>query len=98
MPPHFQNGEKCDGGKISPSVLVMTEQFENGRKFDEKNSLQEFHAKEMYLHAKNRSASFEKRQKLFCFIIFECPNVPVRALFSKSTVSKSAGKQCAVFV
>ena len=34
MPPHFENGEKCDGSKSLASVHTMMEQFENGRKFD----------------------------------------------------------------
>ena len=33
----------------------MPEQFESGREFDDKKSLQDFDAKEMYLHPKNRS-------------------------------------------
>ena len=41
---------KCDG-----SVHTMPEQFENGTNFDGKNSLQDFDAKDLYLHPKNRS-------------------------------------------
>ena len=69
----------------------MPEQFENGRKLDGKNSLQGFDAKEVCLHPKNRSVSFQKRLKMFFrhFQVFtRCrfQNVPFRAPFSKSTV------------
>ena len=37
-----------------------------------KSSLQDFDVKEMYLHYKNRSVSFQKRLKMFFFIIFKC--------------------------
>ena len=60
MPAHFENGEKCDGSKIWASVHTIPEQFENGRKSDGKISLQDFDAKEMYLHYKNRSVSCQK--------------------------------------
>ena len=69
----------------------MPEQFEKGRKLDGKNSLQDLGAKEVYLRPKIRSVSFQKRQKMFCFrhiqVFTRCSfqNVPVRALFSKST-------------
>ena len=59
-----------------------------------KNSLQDFDVKEMYLHPKNRSFSFQKRLKMFCFhhfqVFMRCrfQNVPVRVPFSKSTVFK----------
>ena len=72
----------------------MPEQFENGRKFDGKNSLQDFDVKEMYLHPKNRSVSFQMRIKMFCFHHFQVftrcrfQNVPVRVPFSKSAVFK----------
>ena len=64
MPAHFENGEKSDGSKIWASVRTMPAQFENGRKFDSKNSLQDFDAKEKYLHPKNRPVSIQKRWKL----------------------------------
>ena len=35
-----------------------------------KNSLQDFDAKEMYLHTKNRSVTFQKSRKMFCFYHF----------------------------
>ena len=89
---HFENGEKCDGSKTWASVHMMPEQFENVRKLDGKNSLQDFDAKEVYLHPKNRYVSFQKRLKMFCFHHFQVftrcrfQNVPVRVPFSKSTI------------
>ena len=59
-----------------------------------KNSLQDFDVKEIYLYPKNRSVSFQKRLKMFCFHNFKVftrcrfQNVPVRVPFSKSTVFK----------
>ena len=94
MPAHFENDEKCDGSKIRASVHTMPEQFENGRKFDSKNSLQDFDAKEKYLHPKDRSVSFQKRLNMFYFHHFKVftrcrfQNVPIRVPFSKSTVFK----------
>ena len=72
----------------------MPEQFENGAKFDGKKSLQDFDAIEGYLYPKNRSVSFQKCLKMFCFHHFQVftrycfQNVPVRVPFSKSTVIK----------
>ena len=51
-------------------------------------------AKEMYLHAKNRSVAFQKHRKMLCFhhvrVFTRCclQNVLARVLFSKSTVFK----------
>ena len=69
---HFEKGEKCDGSKIWNNVHKMPEEFENGRKLDGKSSLQDFDTTATYLCLKNRSASFQKRQKCSTFIIFEC--------------------------
>ena len=72
----------------------MSQQFENGRELDGKSSSQGFDAKEVYLHPKNRSVSFQKKLKMFTcrhFQVFtRCSfqNVPVRVPFSKSTVFK----------
>ena len=54
---------------LPPKIGVHTvpEQFENGRKLDGKNSLQDIDAKEVYLHPKSRLVSFQKRLKMFCF-------------------------------
>ena len=51
---------------------MMPEQFENSRKLDGKNSLQDFDAKEVCLHPKNRWVSFQKRLKCSIFVIFKC--------------------------
>ena len=75
-------------------VHTMPAHFENGRKLDGKDSLQGFDAKEVCLHPKNLSVSFQKRLKLFCFhhfqVFTQCcfQNVPIRVRFSKSTVFK----------
>ena len=63
----------------------MPAQFENGRKFDSKNSLLDFDAKEKYLRPKNRPVSIQKRRKMLCL---QCcfKFIPVRVPFSKSTV------------
>ena len=59
-----------------------------------KSSLQDFDAKEMYLHPKNGPVSFQKCLKMFCFhhvqVFTRCcfQNVSVRVPFSKSTVFK----------
>ena len=72
----------------------MPEQFEDDRKFDGKNSLQDFDAKEMYLHSKNRSETFQKHRRMFCFhhfrVFTRCcfQTVLVILPFSKSTVFK----------
>ena len=50
MPSRFEKAEKCDGSKIWASIHTMPKQFENGGKFDSKNSLQDFDAKDLYLH------------------------------------------------
>ena len=75
----------------------MPAQFENGRKFDSKNSFLDFDAKEKYLHRKNRPVSIQKRQNYSVYnavsnlyqLGFHFQNLPF---------SKSAGKKCAVFV
>ena len=68
--------------------------FENGRKLDGKDSLQGFDAKEVCLHSKNLSVSFQEQLKMPCFRHFQAfrrcsfQNVPIRVPFSKSTVFK----------
>ena len=70
----------------------MPAHFENGRKFDSNNSLQDFDAKEKYLHPKNRPVSIHKRRKMCCLhhcrVFTRCcfKFRPVRVPFSKSTV------------
>ena len=73
-------------------VHTIPAHFENGRKFDSKNSLQDFDAKEKYLHPKNRPVSIQKRRKMFCLhhyrVFTRCclKSRPVRVPFSNSTV------------
>ena len=69
-----------------------------------RNSLQDFDVKEMHLQPKNRSVSFQKRRKILCFHHFRVStrcslqNVADIVPFSNLPFSKSAGKNCAVFV
>ena len=49
----------------------MPEQFENGTHLTVNNSLQDYDAKEMYLHPKSRRVLFQKRRNMFCFNHFE---------------------------
>ena len=105
MPAHLENGETNDGSKILVSVHTIPAQFENGRKFDSKNSLQDFDAKEKYLHPKNRPVSIQKRRKMFCLhhcrVFTRCcfKFRPVRIPFSKSTVFEICRqKMCRFYV
>ena len=104
MPAHFENGEKSDGSKIWASVHTIPAQFENGTRFDSKNSLQDFDAKDKYLHPKNRPVSIQKRRKMFrlhhCRVLTRCcfKFRPARVPFSKSTVFEICRQKCAVFV
>ena len=72
----------------------MPAQFENGMRFDDRNSLQDFDAKEADLHHKSLSVSFQTCLKMFYFHHFEVSTrfrfqtVSVRCPFSKSTVFK----------
>ena len=74
----------------------MLEQFENGRKLDGKNSLQGFDAKEMYLHPKNLSVSFQKLLKCSAFVIFKCLHdaSPVHKLLE---ISRKVAQKVATF-
>ena len=69
-----------------------------------KDSLQDFDAKEMYLHLENRLVSIQKRRKCSVYIIVECLHEVVSNLdrlgfrFQNRPFSKSAGKKCCVFV
>ena len=91
MPAHSENGEKCDGRKICASVQTMQEQCENDKKFDRKNSLQEFDAKEMILYPRINQPRSKSVERCSVCIIFECfhgavsKNVSVRVPFSKLT-------------
>ena len=88
MPAHFENGEKCDGSKICARVHTIPV-------LTVKNQLQDFGARKMYLHSKNRPVSLKKLQKMFCLHHFQVctrcclESVPlIRVPFSKSTVCK----------
>ena len=71
---------------------------------DGKNSLQDFDAKELYLHRKKRSVSLQKCLRMFCFHHFQVftrwrfQNLPIGVPFQNLPFSKPAGKKCAVFV
>ena len=69
-----------------------------------KNSLQDFDAKGKYLHPKNGPVSTKSVEKCSLCIIVECSHDAVTNLcqlgfrFQNLSFSKSAGKNCAVFV
>ena len=93
--------------ECAPLELVFTRYRNNLRTVGNltvKNSLQDFDAKEMYLHSKNRSVSFLKHWKMFYLIILQCSHDAVSKMcqlefrFQNLPVSKSTSKKCAVFV
>ena len=104
MPAHSENDEKCVGSKICNSVHMTSKQFENGRKFDDKNSLQDFDARKMYVPTPNEQIRLVPKtpQKMIFLIVFQCSqdaiSMPVRVQFSKSTVFEICWQKCAVFV
>ena len=53
MPAHFENDEKCDGSKIELDFTRCRNNLKKVGNLVVKNSLQDFDAKEMYLHSKN---------------------------------------------
>lgn len=82
IPARLKNDRKFDGDKFVASL----------------QSLQEFDAKEIYLHFKNRSARFETAEKVpfSSFRMFRrCrfTNVPVRVRCRNLSLSESAGKR-----
>ena len=97
MPAHFEKGEKCDGSKFE---LAFTQCWNNLKMVGNlmvKTSLQDFDVKEVYLHPKNRSVSFQcsvfiifnyLHDAVFkmCRLEFRVQNLP----FSKSTAKKFA--------
>ena len=91
MPAHFENDEKCDGSKIL-AFKRCRNNLNTVETLTVKNSFQDFDVKEMYLHPKNRSFSFQKRRKMFCLhhfrVFIQCrfQNVLARVPFSKPTV------------
>ena len=78
----------------------MPSHLENGRKLDGKKSLQDFDAKEKYLHAKNPPVSIQKRRKMFrlhhCRVFtYAVSNLcQLGFCFQNPQLSKSAGKMC----
>ena len=74
----------------------MPEQYKDDRKLDGKNSLQDFDAKEVFLHPK--ISIVREAAKMFCFRHFQVftpcrfQNVPARVPFSNLPFSKSGGK------
>ena len=97
----FENVEKCDVTKFELAFTRCRNNLKMIGNLTVKSSLQDFDAKEMYLHSKNRSVAFQKHRKMFCFhhfrVFTRCcfQNVLVTVPFSKSTVVKICG--CAVF-
>ena len=81
-------------------VPTIPAQFENGREFDGKKSLQDFDAKEKYLHPNNQSVSIKKCRKMFCFhhlrvftrCLFQNVSVGVEFRFQKLPFSRFIGK------
>ena len=60
---NFENGENETAAK-SYSIHTMPKKSENRGKLTVTKSLQNFDAKEMFLHLKNRSVSFPKLRKM----------------------------------
>ena len=78
----------------------MPAQFENGRKFDSKNAVQDFDAKEKYLHPRMDQSRSKSVEKCSVYIIVDAVSNLDRPGFHFQNLpcSKSAGKKCAVFV
>ena len=80
--------------KLELAITRYWQNLKTLRNLTVKDSLQDFDAKEMYLQTKNRSVSFQKRPKMFCFHHFQVftrccfRSVSVRVPISKSTVFK----------
>ena len=85
-------------------VHTMPAQFENGRKFDDKNSLQDLMPKNSTYTLRIDLSRSKSVEKCSVFIFVECLNDAVSNLcrlrfrFQNLPFSKSAGKKCAVFV
>ena len=97
MPAQFENGRKFVSKK-----LIATEA--NGRKFDDKNSLQDLMPKNSTYTLRIDLSRSKSVEKCSVFIFVECLNDAVSNLcrlrfrFQNLPFSKSAGKKCAVFV
>ena len=59
---------------------MIQAQFQNGRKFDGKKSLQNFDAKEKYICPKNRPVSIQSVEKCSLYITVECSHDAVSNL------------------
>ena len=85
-------------------VHTMPAQFENSRKFDDKNSLQDLMPKNSTYILRIDLSRSKSVDKCSVFIFVECLNDAVSNLcrlrfrFQNLPFSKSAGKKCAVFV
>ena len=100
MPAHFENGEKCDGSKIE---LALT-QYRHNLKTVRDKTVKDFDAKEMYLPLRMDQSRSKSVAKFSVYIIFDSSHVAVSDLcqlglrFQNLPFSKSAGKNCTVFV
>ena len=72
MPADFENDEKSDGSKIWASVHTMPAQFENGRKFDDKNWLQDLMPKNSTYTLRIDLSRSKSVEKCSVFIFVEC--------------------------
>ena len=82
----------------------MPAQFENGRKFDDKNSLQDLMPKNSTSTLRIDLSRSKSVEKCSVFIFVECLHdaasnlCRLRFRFQNLPFSKSAGKKCAIFV
>ena len=65
MPTHFENGEKCDGSKFELAFTRYRRNLKTVGNLMVEDSLQGFDAKEMDIHPKNLSISFQNRRMFF---------------------------------
>ena len=72
MPAHFENGKNETEAKFELALKLCRNNVKTVRNLTVKTRLQDFDAKETYLHSKNRSVSFQKRRKCSVFIILKC--------------------------
>ena len=105
MPAHFENGEKVTVAKFELTFTRYRQNLNTEGYLAVKDSLQDFDAKEMYLHPKNQLVSLIKDRKVFFFYHFlsrvftRCcfKIMPVRVPFSKSTVFKICRQKMCYF-
>ena len=72
MPAHFENAENVTVAKFELAFTRCQNNLKMIGNLTVKISLQDFDAKEMYLHSKNRSVTFQSIEKCSVFIIFDC--------------------------